>query len=271
MNALLLFVALLTATPAVKGQANTILVMTDGRKMLVQSFEFAGHMIKIVGPKGEPLSMRAELVDIEKTKAATEQNAAKLATKAAGDGAAAAAAARMAARREPTKTSILEASEQALARGTTGGFSAAGESGSVVPSGPIRSEETDTAVSSQASVGSGSGHGSIDPDISARCAKEWPEDGRMRRYCEEQQQKAARTLTGSNASSVIRSKCQHDWPGDYRMQAYCEEQQVEASNKMDNMPRTVADREIREACRREWPNDARMQAYCEDRAGYKAH
>jgi hypothetical protein len=61
--------------------------------------------------------------------------------------------------------------------------------------------------------------------IGAKCAKDWPDDFRMRAYCEEQQRAGAsnlssRTMTTSD-QQTIRSKCATDWPDDFRMRDYC--------------------------------------------------
>jgi hypothetical protein len=68
--------------------------------------------------------------------------------------------------------------------------------------------------------------------IRAHCAKEWPDDFRMRDYCEKQQQAAvtlmeARQMT-SQDRQTIRNKCEAEWPEDLRMRNYCEEKQLEA-------------------------------------------
>ena len=73
--------------------------------------------------------------------------------------------------------------------------------------------------------------------IRAKCAKDWPDDFRMRAYCQEQQEAgiaalSARTMTSNVDHRTIRSKCATDWPDDFRMRNYCEEQQLEALKRI---------------------------------------
>lgn len=72
----------------------------------------------------------------------------------------------------------------------------------------------------------------ISGEVGAKCAKDWPDDFRMRRYCEDQQQSAIAALNGRSMRTgdekIIRAKCERDWPDDYRMRNYCEEQQLKA-------------------------------------------
>lgn len=48
-----------------------VLVLTTGQRMTVRSYQVAGRVLKIVGADGSPLVMRAELVDIPASEAAT--------------------------------------------------------------------------------------------------------------------------------------------------------------------------------------------------------
>jgi hypothetical protein len=69
--------------------------------------------------------------------------------------------------------------------------------------------------------------------IRQTCAKEWPDDFRMRAYCQDQQDKGLaalrqRSMTGSPEHRTIRTKCAEEWPDDFRMRNYCEEKQLEA-------------------------------------------
>ncbi len=69
--------------------------------------------------------------------------------------------------------------------------------------------------------------------IRNKCAKDWPDDFRMRAYCQTQQDEGVaalqrRTMSGSPAHTTIRAKCASDWPDDFRMRNYCEEQQLKA-------------------------------------------
>jgi hypothetical protein len=111
-----------------------------------------------------------------------------------------------------------------------------------------------------------------DQMIRAKCAREWPDDFRMRAHCEERQREALRQLeTPAPASGeqgqVIRAKCAREWPDDFRMRAHCEERQREGlrtlSQPIQASPHDA--RIIRTKCAQEWPDDFRMRAYCENR------
>ena len=70
------------------------------------------------------------------------------------------------------------------------------------------------------------------PVIEAKCRQDWPDDFKMRKYCQGQQYTGLRALrsrqmTGSTLS-VIRDKCAGDWPDDFKMREYCEQQQLKA-------------------------------------------
>lgn len=64
------------------------------------------------------------------------------------------------------------------------------------------------------------------------CTKEWPDDFRMRAYCQEQHDQGIKALRGRMMSTgdyrTIRGKCADKWPHDFRMRNYCEEQQLRA-------------------------------------------
>jgi hypothetical protein len=69
--------------------------------------------------------------------------------------------------------------------------------------------------------------------IRAKCAEDWPDDFRMRAYCQEQQDEGLRALRGRSMTGhanhqTIRKKCATDWPDDFRMRNYCEETQLKA-------------------------------------------
>jgi hypothetical protein len=71
--------------------------------------------------------------------------------------------------------------------------------------------------------------------IRSHCTSEWPDDFRMRKYCEDQQKEGlsalrARRLNGS--LSKIRTKCAKEWPDDFRMRDYCEKQQLKAVREL---------------------------------------
>ena len=68
--------------------------------------------------------------------------------------------------------------------------------------------------------------------IRASCTKDWPDDFRMRAYCQQQQDEGLAALRQRTMSTgdyrTIRAKCASDWPQDFRMRNYCEEQQLAA-------------------------------------------
>jgi len=72
--------------------------------------------------------------------------------------------------------------------------------------------------------------------IRNKCAKDWPEDFRMRAYCEKQQVEALSKIAKRNDAGtmktpdglVIRAKCMREWQDDFKMANYCEEQQLKA-------------------------------------------
>ncbi|MCK4307222.1 hypothetical protein KAW50_03230 [candidate division WOR-3 bacterium] len=75
--------------------------------------------------------------------------------------------------------------------------------------------------------------------IEKHCAREWPDDFRMRAYCEKQQREGLATLKLGKPNDisgkdfqVVRSKCAREWPDDFRMRAYCEKQQFEAIREL---------------------------------------
>jgi len=75
--------------------------------------------------------------------------------------------------------------------------------------------------------------------IRTHCAQEWPDDFRMRAYCEEQQREGLKQLRKGRPSDIseidfktVRTKCAQEWQTDFRMRAYCEEQQFEAIRKL---------------------------------------
>ncbi len=112
----------------------------------------------------------------------------------------------------------------------------------------------------------------LSTSIREKCAKDWPDDFRMRQFCEQQQSEAAlnlrRPLTSAGKDeALIRRKCEKDWPDDYRMRVFCQEQQTKALATL-NRPLNVGSSEaniIRTKCLRDWPEDFKMRAYCEDR------
>lgn len=69
-------------TPTEPTEPGAVLVLTSGAAMLVQSYEVDGRLVKIVGPKGEPLIMRTKQIDLEKSKLASAKLQKKLEAKA---------------------------------------------------------------------------------------------------------------------------------------------------------------------------------------------
>lgn len=79
--------------------------------------------------------------------------------------------------------------------------------------------------------------GDVQAVISAKCAREWPDDFRMRAYCERKQAEGLSTVRGPvdappREAEIIRRKCAGDWPNDFRMRAYCERKQVEGLRQL---------------------------------------
>jgi hypothetical protein len=145
--------------------------------------------------------------------------------------------------------------------------------GSKFPSGKQRSgatqarsrtAQTRQAVSSSAET------------IAHHCESQWPQDFRMRAYCEGQQREALHVLSLGNSSGVpkedfdtLRRHCEVQWPGDFKMRAYCEEQQVKGIRLLSQpMPSDIPESAysvIRQHCHSEWPDDFHMRAFCQDR------
>ena len=72
--------------------------------------------------------------------------------------------------------------------------------------------------------------------IRSKCANEWPDDYKMRKYCEDQQYKGLRALRSRQMTgylSKVRSKCANEWSDDYRMRDYCEENQLKAIRELN--------------------------------------
>ena len=74
------------------------------------------------------------------------------------------------------------------------------------------------------------------PMIRSKCANDWPDNFRMRKYCEDQQNESLRALRARQMTGIlakIRSKCANDWPDNFRKRNYCENQQIEALRKLN--------------------------------------
>lgn len=71
-----------------------------------------------------------------------------------------------------------------------------------------------------------------DSGIGPKCAADWPDDFKMRAYCQDTQRAAitamsARSMTTAD-ERTIRAKCSKDWQDDYKMRDYCEVEQLKA-------------------------------------------
>lgn len=105
--------------------------------------------------------------------------------------------------------------------------------------------------------------------IEQKCAEEWPNDFRMRSYCQDQQREGVAALSQGRPASVtqdafgiIRGKCADEWPRDFKMRAYCETQQYDGYHALQA---ATVDETHRGACAQQWPNDYRMRQYCESK------
>ncbi len=103
--------------------------------------------------------------------------------------------------------------------------------------------------------------------IEQKCAEEWPNDFRMRSYCQKQQQEGIANLNrgmphdiDANAFRIIRGKCTNEWPRDFKMRAYCESQQYEGYRSLQANSQTNSSRA---RCAQQWPDDYKMRKYCE--------
>ena len=103
--------------------------------------------------------------------------------------------------------------------------------------------------------------------VEQKCREEWPNDFRMRVYCQNQQHEGIAALSAGEPTGVshdafviIRSKCADEWPRDFKMRAYCETQQYESYRALQA---TTADAPGSGRCAQQWPDDYRMRQYCE--------
>jgi len=97
----------------------------------------------------------------------------------------------------------------------------------------LRSQEAEKMARSSAEPPSDADAAAM---IRSHCAQEWPDDFKMRKYCEDQQYKGLRALRKrqmTGALAKIRSKCATEWPGDFKMRDYCEKQQLEAFRELN--------------------------------------
>ena len=105
--------------------------------------------------------------------------------------------------------------------------------------------------------------------IEQKCANEWPNDFRMKSYCQEQQRQGVAALgqgrpeaVSQDAFVIIRGKCAQEWPTDFKMRAYCQSQQY---NGYYALQQTTPSSTVRGGCAQQWPNDYRMRQYCESK------
>lgn len=139
-----------------------------------------------------------------------------------------------------------------------------GLSGSLGITTPEQIEKTTATKYSAANLNVPSDANQI---IEQKCAEEWPNDFRMRRYCQEQQLQGMAVLSKGQPPSVshdafivVRGKCAEEWPRDFRMRAYCETQQYESYRALQASSGAETQRG---RCAQQWPNDYRMRQYCE--------
>ena len=116
-----------------------------------------------------------------------------------------------------------------------------------------------------------------DPEvvIQDRCAKEWPDNSRMRAACVEQQQNVLDKSLSSPVDprltpedqTLLREKCAKDWSDDFRKRAR-EQYQIRGFQKLQSpSPKDVTLQDYSIAiphCGKEWSDDFRMRAHCLD-------
>lgn len=88
-------------------------------------------------------------------------------------------------------------------------------------------------------------------------------------YADVQPEKKEKPDEYSDASKVIKEKCESDWPDDFRMRSYCEKQQKESVEKLKaGKPKDITGREyaiVHKKCTADWAKDYRMRQYCEEK------
>ncbi len=97
----------------------------------------------------------------------------------------------------------------------------------------VKSQEAEKVAISSAEPPSDQGAAAA---IRAKCAKEWPDDFAMRKYCEDKQYeglRALRTRPMAAGLAKIRSKCAGEWPDDFAMRDYCEKKQLAALRELN--------------------------------------
>ena len=114
----------------------------------------------------------------------------------------------------------------------------------------------------------------IKTTIKEHCQSEWPDDEKMKAYCEQLQYEGIETLNqgkpeniSDSEFNVIHDECEKEWPTDYQMRAFCEKKQYEGIETLNQgKPENISDSEfdiIRYQCEKEWPTDYQMRAFCE--------
>jgi hypothetical protein len=104
--------------------------------------------------------------------------------------------------------------------------------------------DTPTAVSGTTTASADPIVGTVLTIVRTKCAKDWPDDFRMRAFCEKQQIEALQKIAARNdagtmktpAGRVIRNKCMQDWRDNFKMANYCEEQQLKAAAQVLRPP-----------------------------------
>jgi len=119
------------------------------------------------------------------------------------------------------------------------------------------------------------------------CANKWPNNYKMRGYCQEQQNEGNRELfsiarskglvkdgrlsasrSGGDHEKII-SQCMSKWElarfdtYDFKMVVYCINQQFEAYAKIGAGKPKSSDKGIEGFCANKWPNDYKMREYCQ--------
>lgn len=87
-------------------------------------------------------------------------------------------------------------------------------------------------------------------------------------HAEVESEKKGTSVEYEDANDVIRKHCKTKWPDDFRMRAYCEQQQKEAVEKLKaGKPKDIRQEEyavVQKKCAAKWPEDYRMRHYCEE-------
>jgi len=115
-------------TPALEPIEEAVLVLRSGQRLIVRSYDIDGRVVQIVGIDGEPLILRADLVDPERSSAATtahvnERRAARAAERAAESAATA----------ELEERQAKRAAARARSGQSAGGFNVAPETATRAP------------------------------------------------------------------------------------------------------------------------------------------